>query len=121
MRNQRNACVDTIVNVYNETAKTEFEFNGEINMKDVITPEQKQKVKAILFNAFKTKQISYKPTFQEKVDDDAELNKYIGGLINNWLRKAPELNGGEKYEIQNPGTRAGSGDDRGALPRGALR
>ena len=110
MRNQRTATVEALVNVYNETAESEFVFNGEVNLKDVITPQQKDKTKAILFNAFKTKQVSYKPSFQYKVDNDAELNKYIGGLINNWLRKAPELNGGERYVIQNPGSRTGSSD-----------
>jgi len=34
------------------------------------------------------------------------------GLLNVlYLRKDKRLNGGEKYEIKNPGSRAGSGDD----------
>jgi hypothetical protein len=109
MRNQRSATVDVILNVFEQDG-VDFELNGETNAIDIISPAQKQRVKAVLFNAFKTKQVAYKPSFQYKVDNDTELNKYIGGLINNWLRKAPELNGGQKYEPKNPGSRAGSGD-----------
>lgn len=36
--------------------------------------------------------------------------KYVPGLVNNWLRKDVNLNGGEKYEPKNPGSRAGQGD-----------
>lgn len=109
MRNQRNVTVDVILNVLEQDG-VDYQLNGEVRAQDIFTAEQKAKAKKILFNAFKAKQVSYKPEFQAKVDDDAELNKYIGGLLNNWLRKAKELNAGVTYEIKNPGSRAGSGD-----------
>jgi len=36
---------------------------------------------------------------------------YVPGMVSNWIRKDLRLNGGEKYETKNPGSRAGSGDD----------
>jgi len=38
--------------------------------------------------------------------------KYVPGMVSNWLRKDLRLNGGEKYETKNPGSRAGSGDEQ---------
>jgi hypothetical protein len=40
-----------------------------------------------------------------------QLNKYIPGLVNNWLRKDQRLNGGTTYVPKNPGSRSGSGDE----------
>ncbi len=42
--------------------------------------------------------------------DEAGLKKYVPGLVNNWYRKDTRLNGGSKYETQNPGSRAGTGN-----------
>lgn len=35
------------------------------------------------------------------------LQKYVPGLVSNWLRKDTRLNGGTKYEIKSPGSRTG--------------
>lgn len=43
--------------------------------------------------------------------EDADYRKYASNLLNNWTRKDLRLNGGEKYETQNPGSRAGAGDE----------
>jgi hypothetical protein len=43
-------------------------------------------------------------------NDDASLLKYIPGLVNNWVRKDPRMNGGTKYQPKNPGVRKSSGD-----------
>jgi hypothetical protein len=110
MKNQRQATVESILSAYNTRTGEEFELNGEINMKDVFTADMKNDVKSTLFSMFKQGAIQYRPEFQAKVDDDAQLNSYIGGLINNWLRKAKELNGGQAYVPKNPGARAGAGD-----------
>src|SRR5665213_1962213 len=37
---------------------------------------------------------------------------YVPGMVSNWIRKDLRLNGGEKYETKNPGSRAGQGDDQ---------
>jgi hypothetical protein len=37
---------------------------------------------------------------------------YVPGMVSNWIRKDLRLNGGEKYETKNPGSRAGQGDEQ---------
>lgn len=50
-------------------------------------------------------------TSHSKNPTEAELRKYIPGLVNNWLRKDTRLNGGTKYVAKRPGSRSGSGDE----------
>lgn len=50
-------------------------------------------------------------TVHSKNPSEAQLKKYIPGLVNNWLRKDKRLNGGVKYQPKNPGSRTGSGDE----------
>ena len=45
------------------------------------------------------------PTFKDVKD------KYVPGLLSNWLRKDKRLNGDVEYVAKNPGSRAGQGDD----------
>ena len=40
--------------------------------------------------------------------DQSKLPTYTSGLVSNWLRKDKRLNGGDAYQTQNPGSRAGS-------------
>lgn len=37
--------------------------------------------------------------------DAKKLKEYVSGLVSNWLRKDPRLNGGTKYVPTNPGSR----------------
>ena len=45
-------------------------------------------------------------------NDEISIRKYTPGLINNWVRKSKQLNGGETYIPKNPGSRTGSGDEK---------
>jgi hypothetical protein len=78
----------------------------EHDMAVVLDPADLKEVHAMMFTMFKTGVTSH-----SKNPDDATLLKYIPGLVNNWLRKDPRLNGGVKYEAKNPGSRSGSGDE----------
>jgi hypothetical protein len=109
MFNQRSATVNVLLAVLKESG-IEYQLNGDTPIKDVLTPQHKEKARAIICQMFVNKQVSYRPDFQAKVDDPAELRKYVGGLINNWIRKAKEFNGGETYKPKNPGARAGTSD-----------
>ena len=40
------------------------------------------------------------------------MKSYVSGLVNNWIRKYKPFNQGVKYEIKNPGSRKGSGDEQ---------
>lgn len=71
------------------------------------TKEQSAKVHELIFMGFRSGSIEYKGGSPS----DAKLNKYIPGLVNNWVRKDTRLNGGSKYETKRPGSRTGSGDE----------
>lgn len=68
--------------------------------------EQKRSVYETVFQMFKSGQTTHSGN-----PDDAKLLKYIPGLVNNWVRKDPRLNGGSKYQTKRPGSRTGSGDE----------
>lgn len=81
---------------------------GEINGKVELSDAQKKEVHNLVFAWFKAGEIEYKGG----CPSDEQLKKYIPGLVNNWMRKDPNLNGGEKYVTKKPGSRAGSGDEQ---------
>ena len=109
--NQRTATVNTILSVL-ESRGVSYELNGPTPINDVLTSSDKEQVRSILFTMFRDGSIEYKDSFQDKVNDDSELKKYISGLVNNWTRKAKELNCGQAYKPKNPGSRAGSQDEQ---------
>jgi hypothetical protein len=108
--NQREATYNAV--------KSTFESNGVafedfMDTKGFLTPEMKKEIKTLLFEGFRSGSISYTEKFANtKLNSDKELNKYCGGLVSNWTKKDKRLNGNIKYEIQNPGSRAGHGDDQ---------
>jgi hypothetical protein len=112
MKSQREATVNTIISVLEERGET-FELGGNVNVSDVLTPEDKKKVQTILATGFNKGEIQMSADAQAKyVGNTAEMNKYVSGLINNWVRKFPDFNAGAKYEAKNPGSRAGTGDEQ---------
>ena len=88
-------------------------FEDGMEVKSVLSPDMKKEARAILFEGFRSGSIYGSDDFKAtKLNNDSELNKYCGGLISNWSKKDKRLNGNTKYEIQNPGSRAGQGDDQ---------
>lgn len=102
---QREAVFTAITKV---TGKSEFSVAFEPSK------EQRQAIQAMLAEGFKagTIELADTPSNQEKLADKAKLNAYISGLISNWVRKDDRLNGGTKYVPENPGSRAGQGDEQ---------
>lgn len=112
MKSQREACVNAIMAVLSDRG-VNFELDGATNVSDVLTSEDKKKVQTILSNGFNKGEIQLSSEAQAKyVGNTSELNKYVSGLINNWVRKYPAFNSGSKYEAKNPGSRAGTGDEQ---------
>ena len=109
--NQKEATVNAVINTL-EARSIEYVLNGPTPVSEVLTDSDKSTIRATLFEQFRNGDISYKPSFQSKVDDDAELKKYISGLLNNWIRKAKEFNSGNAYVAKNPGSRAHSSDEQ---------
>jgi len=109
MMNQKEATYNAIISTF-ENAGVSFE-EGDI-AKDLLTPEFRSEVRDTLFTQFRNGEISHKEEFVTKLNDDSELKKYIAGLLSNWIKKDTRLNGNVKFQIQNPGSRAGQGDDQ---------
>ena len=98
---QKDAVYNAVVN-----ALTEAGIKVEGNVQPLMTRELRAQVNSILFEGFKSENISVEKAY----GTDAELKAYISGLQSNWLRKDKRLNGGMQYVAKNPGSRAGSGD-----------
>ena len=74
-----------------------------VNNKALLTKAEREKVICLLVEGFEQDKI-------ELSSKQEDLRKYTVGLLNNWLRKDTRLNGGDKYEAKNPGSRSGSAD-----------
>lgn len=72
------------------------EFDGAVEL----SKDQKAKVTAILFEGFRKGEITLDAEY-----DDTKMKHYIGGLINNWMRRDKRLNGNTEYVAKNPGVR----------------
>lgn len=105
MQSQKDAVIKAIMSVVED-----YTINGEAALSDVITKEEKDTVKTILFNGFRNGNIEMSSEAVTKYRVDAELKKYVTGLLDNWIRKYPGFNGGQSYVTKNPGSRSGSGD-----------
>lgn len=108
--NQKEATYNAIIAAF---ANAGVSFEDGDNAKELLTPEMRTEVRETLFTQFRNGEISHKDEFaQTKLHDDAELKKYVAGLLSNWIKKDKRLNGNVKYQIQNPGSRAGQGDEQ---------
>lgn len=110
--NQRTATVETILGVLSNRG-VDYELNGPTPIAEVLSDKDKAEVRDALFTMFRNGDVSVSESFAEtKLNDDSELKKYISGLVNNWIRKAPEFNSSHKYQAKNPGSRAHVGDEQ---------
>lgn len=100
---QREAVFNAVVEV-----KGMDEFDGQVEL----TKEEKAEVYGMIAEGFKSGSVVLDdtPANQEKLADQRKMNTYISGLVSNWLRKDPRLNGGGKYVPANPGSRTNGQD-----------
>jgi len=81
--------------------------------KTKLSTEESKAVMEIVANGLHEGEISLSDKARAKYDTVDKLRKdYVPGLVSNWLRKDLRLNGGERYETKNPGSRAGAGDEQ---------
>lgn len=107
--NQREATVNTIIAVLSDRGVS-YELNGSTPVSEVLTTEDKAKVRSILFTMFQQHKVDFKD--KSKLAEDKYMKDYISGLVNNWIRKAPEFNNDTAYKAKNPGSRQGSQDEQ---------
>jgi hypothetical protein len=75
-----------------------------------LTKEQRATVIEMVAEGFANGEVEMSDAARAKYSEHSKLKTYTNGLVSNWLRKDKRLNGGVKHTIQNPGSRAGSGD-----------
>lgn len=103
MISQKEAVFQAICSVLNQDA-----FDTKVS----ITTEQRKQVIGIVTEGIMGSAVEFSAEAQEKHDTEPKVKGYVTGMVSNWLRKDERLNGGEKYVTKNPGSRAGSGDDK---------
>lgn len=108
---QSTATVNAIMSVL-KSKGVNYVLNGETPVSEFYDLF-KTEVNAILCAGFKSGDVDMSEEAKAKyLGDDTELKKYVTGLINNWVRKHPEFNGGSHYIPKNPGSRTGSADEQ---------
>jgi len=111
MMNQKTAVVTITLSVLKERGQ-DYELGGDISISDVLSDADKAKIRDQVFAGFRAGKIEMSEDSKPKYTEDKDLKSYVSGLVNNWHRKAKEFNSGAKYEAKNPGSRAGSGDEK---------
>ena len=108
MISQKQAVKNAVLSIF-----PNYELGGETVLSSLLNSDNKKEIKQMVFEAFKAGEVSFSAEAQAKYgSDDAKLLKYVGGMVDNWVRKDPEFNNGQKYITKNPGSRAGSSDDQ---------
>lgn len=81
-------------------------------VREVISKEQRAEIIDGVVALFQAGEVEFKATESNaaKLSDPKALRNYVNGLVTNHHKKDKRLNGGVAFEIQNPGSRAGSGD-----------
>lgn len=96
---QKEAVFNAVVSV-----KGTSDFGGAVSL----SKEERSQVTAMIVAGIKDGSVVYG---DGDVSNDAEIGKYVPGLVSNWLRKDRRLNGDVAYVAKHPGTRTGSGDE----------
>ena len=84
----------------------EDNFESEVEL----TKEQRSDIHEIVLKSLVDGEMDFSDSARKNYDTPAKTSGYVSGLISNWLRKDPRLNGDTKYQPKNPGSRAGQGD-----------
>lgn len=84
------------------------EFNGVVEL----SKEERDTVISMVTEGILSGKVDFSAEARSKYDTPQRVKMYTTGMVSNHLRKDKRLNGGSKYEIKNPGSRAGSTDDQ---------
>lgn len=64
------------------------------NATAVLNRELRSQINGVLVQQFLAGNVELSEDAKEKLNDESQLRAYISGLVSNWLRKDPRLNGG---------------------------
>lgn len=102
MQSQRSAVYVSVCQVLNVT---------DINELTTLSKEQRKEVIELVTTSISIFETEFSESARAKYDTFDKIKGYVNGMVSNWLRKDVRLNGGDKYETKNPGSRAGGGDE----------
>lgn len=97
--------VEAVVKAVQEVCP-DFEINNDIGL-EKITREERYAINIIVTEAIMQGTVDY-----SKELNDKSVRKYVGGMVTNWLRKSPLLNGGSTYQVKNAGSRSNQTDPK---------
>ena len=100
---QKDAVFQAVTTVLEEN-NIHFE-EGQTEVKPLLTTEMRRTIQSLLYQGFKSGTIALSANY-----DDKKLHSYCNEIISNHTAKDKRLNGGIKFEIKNPGSRAHVGD-----------
>lgn len=101
MMNQKDAVFVAVV------AVLEREPNRGERVLQTMSKDQIKLVNETVIGMFLRGEVSLR---DETKRDETYIRGYVPGMVNNWMRKDTRINGGDKYETQKPGSRAGAGN-----------
>lgn len=87
-------------------------FEAGRDIKEYAGKDDKRRVATLIAEGMLTGEVELGAEAMAKYGTSIETltSKYVVGMVTNWWNKSKELNGGERYEAKNPGSRAGAGD-----------
>ncbi len=109
--NQREAVYVTTMNILGDNS-IPYDDGQEGGVEKVVTKDMRAQILNVIVAGFQAGEIDMSTEGKAKYEDEKKLRGYVSGLVSNWFRKDPRLNGGGKYVAKNPGSRAGSTDDQ---------
>jgi hypothetical protein len=72
------------------------------DVSSVLNRDLRSKINSVLVDQFKTGAVEISDEAKSKLNDTAALRAYVSGLVSNWVRKDPRLNGGSIIATTNP-------------------
>ena len=103
--NQKEGVFSAVTSYLEEQGR---DFDGAV----VLSKEDNKTLIGMIAVALQEGTIEVSEAKASKMTEDKHYREYASNILNNWTRKDPRLNGGEKYETKRPGSRAGSGDEQ---------
>jgi hypothetical protein len=92
--------VSAVVNAVTEVLGDDF-APGTTVVSEIITDEQKEQVREIVFNGIMDGSV----TFKGSTDDADAVRRYVNGMVDNHFRKSKALNGSKSYAPSSTGSK----------------
>lgn len=88
-----------------------IEFADGMDFKEVFNGDQRGEVIDIVTQMLINGEADFSDKARAKYDTPEKVRGYCSGMVSNWYRKMPQLNGNTQYKAKNPGSRTGSQDE----------